>query len=424
MKQKHLLLASIIILNTLVSKAQILNNTLDNWALKTTSLAAFPPVIPGETHTYNDPIEWSTSNQATTNSALGNASYATQDTIVKYEGYSSARLESNEITIPLVGSFVIPGLLVNGNFVIDPAAFASAGGLDPFSVPGSGSRVTGPKPSKFVGYFQYNGVSGDSCEIVAALVTSTRTEVARARFTYSGTTSGFVYFEAPFQYVSCDPVDTMIIIASSSPFSSGPGSGFDGSVLWIDSLGFSTTPIVNVPPLVVNDNVTTTKNVPVTTTTLLSNDVDCEGTTLSLTSVSVSPLHGSATVAGNNVTYIPTLNYFGADQYTYVVSDGGGASATGIVDIVVNDNVGIDEVSNTQILTFPNPANTQYTFNVSNKQISSYKMMDIAGNTIMVGKATSGNNSIETSSFANGIYILTIYNNNSIVGTVKVNIQH
>jgi hypothetical protein len=140
--------------------------------------------------------------------------------------------------------------------------------------------------------------------------------------------------------------------------------------------------------------------------------------------VSVSPLHGSATVAGNNVTYIPTLNYFGADQYTYIVSDGGGASATGIVDIVVNDNVGIDEVSNTQILTFPNPANTQYTFNVSNKQISSYKMMDIAGNTIMTGKATSGNNSIETSSFANGIYILTIYNNNSIVGTVKVNIQH
>jgi hypothetical protein len=422
MKQKHLLLASIIILSTIVSKAQILNNTLDNWALKTSSLAAVFPVIPGETHTYNDPIAWSSGNQATTNSVLGNGAYVTQDTIVKYEGYSSARLESNEITITGVGTFVIPGLLVNGDFVIDPLAFAS--GLDPFSVPGSGSKIVGAKPSKLTGYFKYNGMSGDTAEIVAALVTSTRTEVARARFTYSGTTPGFVYFEAPFNYTSCDPVDTMIIFASSSPFSSGPGSGFDGSVLWIDSLDFSTTPTVNVPPLVVNDNVTTTKNVPVTTTTLLSNDIDCEGTTLSLTSVSVSPLHGSATVAGNNVTYIPTLNYFGADQYTYIVSDGGGASATGIVDIVVNDNVGIDEVSNTQILTFPNPANTQYTFNVSNKQISSYKMMDIAGNTIMTGKATSGNNSIETSSFANGIYILTIYNNNSIVGTVKVNIQH
>lgn len=324
----------------------------------------------------------------------------------------------------MVGSFVIPGLLVNGSFVIDPAAFASAGGLDPFSVPGSGCKIIGAKPSKLVGYFQYAGVGGDTAEIVAALVDASRTEVARARFTYSGTTAGFLYFEAPFNYVSCEAVDTMIIIAASSPFSSGPGAGADGSVLWIDSLGYSTTPAVNVPPTVVNDNVITTKNVPITTTTLLSNDSDCEGTTLTLTSVTTMPLHGSATVVGNNVTYIPTLNYVGADQYTYSVSDAGGASATGVVDITVNNNVGINEVTNSRILTFPNPANTQYTFNVTNDIISSYKMIDVAGNTILSGKASAGNNVIETSSIANGLYILNVYNNNSIVGTVKVNIQH
>ena len=422
MKQKHLLVTLAIATSSLLSNAQILNNTLDNWAPKTSTLAAVFPVIPGETHTYNEPIAWSSGNQATTNSALGNKAYVTQDTIVKYEGYSSARLESNEITIPLVGTFVIPGLLVNGDFVIDPLAFAS--GLDPFSVPGSGSRVVGALPSKLVGYFNYAGVGGDTAEIVAALVDASRIEIARARFTYSGTTSGFVYFEAPFVYISCDPVDTMIIFAASSPFSSGVGSGVDGSVLWIDSVGYSTTPAVNVPPTTVNDNVTTTKNVPITTTTLLVNDSDCEGTTLSLTSISVTPLHGSTSVSGNSVTYIPTLNYFGADQYTYTVSDLGGASATGVVDIVVNDNVGINEIRSTQVITFPNPANTQFTFNISNKVISTFKMIDVAGNTILSGKASSGNNVIETSSIANGLYILTLYNNNSVVGSVKVNVQH
>lgn len=425
MKNKILLAITAILFGTLHGNAQLLNNTLDNWGPKTTTLVGIPFVFPTETHTYNDPIDWSTGNQATTNSGLGNGAYVTQDTVMKYEGYSSARLESNSITLPAVGTFVIPGVLVNGSFVINPTDFAASGGLDPFSVPGTGSRVVGPKPSSLVGYFNYIPAGSDSCQIIAALVDASRNEVARATFAYGGTTAGFVRFEVPFIYMSCNAVDTMIIIASSSPFSSGVGSGVDGSVLWVDSIAVSTTPAVNVPPITMDDSVTTLKNTPVTTTTLLSNDVDCEATTLSLLSIAVPPVHGTATPAGNDVTYIPALNYVGADQYTYQVQDGGGARSTGVVFVNVNNTIGIDEIKATAIQIFPNPANTSFTMTVAHPALSQFSMTDIAGNLVMTGAAVSGTNKIETSSIANGLYILHLLDsNNNTIGVTKVTVQH
>lgn len=425
MKNKILLAITAILFGTFHGNAQLLNNTLDNWGPKTTTLVGIPFVFPTETHTYNDPIDWSTGNQATTNSGLGNGAYVTQDTVMKYEGYSSARLESNSITLPAVGTFVIPGVLVNGSFVINPTDFAASGGLDPFSVPGTGSRVVGPKPSSLVGYFNYIPAGSDSCQIIAALVDASRNEVARATFAYGGTTAGFVRFEVPFIYMSCNAVDTMIIIASSSPFSSGVGSGVDGSVLWVDSIAVSTTPAVNVPPITMDDSVTTLKNTPVTATTLLSNDVDCEATTLSLLSIAVPPVHGTATPAGNDVTYIPALNYVGADQYTYQVQDGGGARSTGVVFVNVNNTIGIDEIKATAIQIFPNPANTSFTMTVVHPALSKFSMTDIAGNLVMTGAAVSGTNKIETSSIANGLYILHLLDsNNNTIGVTKVTVQH
>jgi hypothetical protein len=425
MKNRILLAITAILIGTLNGNAQLLNNTLDNWGPKTTTLVGIPFVFPTETHTYNDPIDWSTGNQATTNSGLGNGAYVTQDTVMKYEGYSSARLESNSITLPAVGTFVIPGVLVNGSFVINPTDFAASGGLDPFSVPGTGSRVVGPKPSSLVGYFNYIPSGSDSCQIIAALVDASRNEVARATFSYGGTTAGFVRFEVPFIYMSCNAVDTMIIIASSSPFSSGVGSGVDGSVLWVDSIAVSTTPAVNVPPITMDDSVTTLKNTPVTTTTLLTNDVDCEATALSLLSIAVPPVHGTATPAGNDVTYIPALNYVGADQYTYQVQDGGGARSTGVVFVNVNNTIGIDEIKATAIQIFPNPAHTSFTMTVTHPTLSRYSMTDIAGNVVMTGTAVSGANKIETSTIANGLYILNLVdNNNNTIGVTKVTVQH
>ena len=47
--------------------------------------------------------------------------------------------------------------------------------------------------------------------------------------------------------------------------------------------------------------------------------------------------HGTVTVSSSNdfVTYSPDLNYFGADSFTYTVTDGRGGSAEGTVNVDV-----------------------------------------------------------------------------------------
>ncbi|RYY25598.1 MAG: autotransporter domain-containing protein, partial [Sphingomonadales bacterium] len=63
--------------------------------------------------------------------------------------------------------------------------------------------------------------------------------------------------------------------------------------------------------------------------------------TASITGVSSSiaigtaPAHGSASVAGNIVTYIPTPGYYGADSFTYTATGPGGVSNTATVTLTV-----------------------------------------------------------------------------------------
>ena len=49
--------------------------------------------------------------------------------------------------------------------------------------------------------------------------------------------------------------------------------------------------------------------------------------------VTVAPLHGTATVSGTQVTYTPTHDYFGSDSFTYVSSNGGVTSPPAVVTI-------------------------------------------------------------------------------------------
>ncbi len=51
--------------------------------------------------------------------------------------------------------------------------------------------------------------------------------------------------------------------------------------------------------------------------------------------VAIAPSHGSASVAGDVVTYTPTAGYFGPDSFTYTASGPGGTSAAATVSITV-----------------------------------------------------------------------------------------
>ena len=82
----------------------------------------------------------------------------------------------------------------------------------------------------------------------------------------------------------------------------------------------------NSSPVAVNDTVTTPEDTPITfaTVTLLANDVDVDGNTLTLQSVDASGTLGTVGIdPGNNtITYTPVADFNGNDTFTYTIIDG------------------------------------------------------------------------------------------------------
>ncbi|WP_013334412.1 Ig-like domain-containing protein [Gloeothece verrucosa] len=93
----------------------------------------------------------------------------------------------------------------------------------------------------------------------------------------------------------------------------------------------------NSKPLAVDDQGTTLINKPLTfkISSLLSNDTDVDGDSLSLTSVK-SVLGGSAVLDGlGNVIFTPDTDFKGQASFDYTISDGKGGTDTGTVSVNV-----------------------------------------------------------------------------------------
>jgi hypothetical protein len=92
---------------------------------------------------------------------------------------------------------------------------------------------------------------------------------------------------------------------------------------------------VNDAPVANGDSATTLQNTPVTVS-VLSNDTDVDGDTLSV-SGTTNPAHGSVVVNGNGtITYTPTAGYTGADSFSYTASDGHGGTSSATVGLTVS----------------------------------------------------------------------------------------
>ena len=109
----------------------------------------------------------------------------------------------------------------------------------------------------------------------------------------------------------------------------------DGTGPWSPSGRIRTTPPppVNYPPRAVDDAAETPEDTPVTIS-VLGNDSDPDGNTLTVVEVS-APTHGTAVVDTGAVVYTPEPDFHGTDRFTYVVGDGSGLTARAAVDVTV-----------------------------------------------------------------------------------------
>lgn len=91
--------------------------------------------------------------------------------------------------------------------------------------------------------------------------------------------------------------------------------------------------LVNRPPVAVDDVATVPRNASGATIPVLANDSDPDGDPLTIIAVS-TPANGTASIVGDTVRYVPRTGFFGADSFTYTISDGA-LTATATVRITV-----------------------------------------------------------------------------------------
>ena len=143
-----------------------------------------------------------------------------------------------------------------------------------------------------------------------------------------------------------DPANGTVQINGGSTITYTPDSDFNGSDSFTytisDGNGGSDTATVNITvnavnddPVAMDDDVITNEDTPLTFDALF-NDSDVDLDTLSITGTS-DPSNGSVQINGDNtLTYTPDQHYFGADSFTYTISDGAGGTDTATVNITVN----------------------------------------------------------------------------------------
>lgn len=98
---------------------------------------------------------------------------------------------------------------------------------------------------------------------------------------------------------------------------------------------------INRPPLAGANSLGAFRNTAATmsTTKILLSASDPDGDSLTVSAVSpVTSQGGTASLAGNIVTYTPANNYVGNDILTYSISDGRGGSTSGTVQVTVSES--------------------------------------------------------------------------------------
>jgi uncharacterized delta-60 repeat protein len=137
-------------------------------------------------------------------------------------------------------------------------------------------------------------------------------------------------------------------LSSDGTFVYTPNVNFNGSDSFTyqitDSNGGSDTAAVSITvtsvndiPVAVNDSVSTTEDTVLNGTTVLINDSDIEGDTLTISATAITDATNGVLNLSSNGTYsyTPAANFNGEDSFVYQANDGNGGSAQGTVTITV-----------------------------------------------------------------------------------------
>ena len=180
-------------------------------------------------------------------------------------------------------------------------------------------------------------------------VTATAGFSGSVTFSVSGLPTGATATFTPSSVTGSGSSIMMVNTPASTPRGSFPLTinGISGTTAHTAAITLSTA--INRPPLAVPDVATTLEDTAVTIA-VLANDTDPDGDALTVKSVG-APAHGSAIInADNSVTYRPSLNYNGADNFAYTIDDGHGSTATSTVTMTITP-VNDPPVANAQSVT-------------------------------------------------------------------------
>ena len=173
----------------------------------------------------------------------------------------------------------------------------------------------------------------------------------------------------------------------------------------------------NEPPVATTDDFITTQGVTVTGS-IISNDSDPDGGSITLSSISNLTIPGAtATIANNQIVYNRAAGIATTDMFTYEVCDANNTCSTATVSVSLKSVLSIENVSEFDLNVYPNPATDVINIE-TNQNIESITLIDISGKIVK----TSNISSINLQGLNKGVYFVSV-RTTSQVSTKKITIQ-
>jgi hypothetical protein len=123
---------------------------------------------------------------------------------------------------------------------------------------------------------------------------------------------------------------------------------------------------------------------------------------------------GQYSGATNDTLTVSFVNFTNNNQpFRCIINSGSCSDSSNVAVLTVNNNVGINEISNNNLFAiYPNPANAIINVKSDAQLIGkSYFIFDNLGKTILTGKITSENMSIDINNLSEGNYLIGIDGN-------------